>query len=243
MAASHLLAVRAAPALTGFSPQPCSLASGAVEKVYSASKALLYIAKLRGPHLKVRTWRVRLGCEMTADVCCPPYCACLPVLFQNLMDLLVTTLCDVSGKVPVAVTLLFEQVMEQLAHYDVQRLVHIVCRFAAPGHPRSDPAASLSQPSSSASLRVMSLHVLSASTRFMSSAQLLEELPYIITTTVMPAVNSPLVDLRKAAIFALVEMYLIVGDALYPHLQDLSPPQRKLLTIYIERKVKARHGN
>ena len=50
--------------LTGFSPQPCgghgtgssssSSSSRAVEKVYTASKALLSIAKHRGPHLKVR---------------------------------------------------------------------------------------------------------------------------------------------------------------------------------------------
>ena len=46
--------------LTGFSPQPCgghgsssSSSSRAVEKVYTASKALLSIAKHRGPHLKV----------------------------------------------------------------------------------------------------------------------------------------------------------------------------------------------
>lgn len=155
------------------------------------------------------------------------------------MDLVVTTLCKVSDKVPVAVNMLFEQIMEELAPYDAQRLVHIVCRFAVPGNPCSDPTATSS---SSSSLRVMSFHVLSASTRFMSSAQLLEELPYILTI-IMPAVNSPLVDLRKAAIFALVEMYFVVGDALYPYLKDLSPPQRKLLTIYIERKVKSRLEN
>jgi hypothetical protein len=155
------------------------------------------------------------------------------------MDLVVTTLCKVSDNVPVAVNMLFEQIMEELAPYDAQRLVHIVCRFTAPGNPCSAPTVTSS---SSTSLRVMSFHVLSTSTRFMSSAQLLEELPYILTT-IMPAVNSPLVDLRKAAIFALVEMYLVVGDALYPYIKYLSPPQKKLLTIYIERKVKSRREN
>jgi hypothetical protein len=48
------------------------------------------------------------------------------------------------------------------------------------------------------------------------------------------------VDLRKAVIFVLVEIYLVIGDALYPNIQELSPPQRKLLTIYIDRKIRQR---
>ena len=147
-----------------------------------------------------------------------------------------TTLCKVSEQVPVACQLLFEQLLEQVAHYDAQRLVHIVCRFAM-------PAQGVSHSSTSSSLRVMALHVLSASIRFMSAAQLLEEVESAVVPAAIAALNSPLVDLRKASIFVLVEMYLIVGDALYPYLQELSPPQRKLLTIYIEKKIKARNGN
>ena len=148
-----------------------------------------------------------------------------------------TTLCKVSEQVPVACQLLFEQLLEQVAHYDAQRLVHIVCRFAMPAQGVSHSSTS------SSSLRVMALHVLSASIRFMSAAQLLEEVESAVVPAAIAALNSPLVDLRKASIFVLVEMYLIVGDALYPYLQELSPPQRKLLTIYIEKKIKARNGN
>ena len=151
-----------------------------------------------------------------------------------------TTLCKVSEQVPVACQLLFEQLLEQVAHYDAQRLVHIVCRFAMPAQGVSHSSTSSS---SSSSLRVMALHVLSASIRFMSAAQLLEEVESAVVPAAIAALNSPLVDLRKASIFVLVEMYLIVGDALYPYLQELSPPQRKLLTIYIEKKIKARNGN
>jgi hypothetical protein len=154
----------------------------------------------------------------------------------------VTTLCKVSEQVPVACQLLFEQLLEQVAHYDAQRLVHIVCRFAMPAQGVSHSSTSSSS-SSCSSLRVMALHVLSASIRFMSAAQLLEEVESAVVPAAIAALNSPLVDLRKASIFVLVEMYLIVGDALYPYLQELSPPQRKLLTIYIEKKIKARNGN
>ena len=53
--------------------------------------------------------------------------------------------------------------------------------------------------------------------------------------------SSTQADLRKAAIFVLVEVYMVVGDALYPFTQALSPPQRKLLTIYVDRKLKQRN--
>jgi hypothetical protein len=46
-----------------------------------------------------------------------------------------------------------------------------------------------------------------------------------------------MVHLRKAVIFLLVEMYLVIGDALYPYVQELAAPQRKLLTIYIQKQV------
>lgn len=53
VAACQPLVVCHARPLTGLSPQPSSASRGAVEKVYTASKALLSMAKLRGPHLKV----------------------------------------------------------------------------------------------------------------------------------------------------------------------------------------------
>jgi hypothetical protein len=58
VAASQPLVVNHVRPLTGFSPQPSSASRVAVEKVYTASKALLSMAKLRGPHLKVGKSRV-----------------------------------------------------------------------------------------------------------------------------------------------------------------------------------------
>ena len=52
--------------------------------------------------------------------------------------------------------------------------------------------------------------------------------------------NKGALDMRKASIFALVEIYMVMGDAFYPYTEDLSPAQRKLLTIYIDRKLKNR---
>jgi len=42
-------------------------------------------------------------------------------------------------------------------------------------------------------------------------------------------------EVRKGVVFALVEMYLVLGDAMMPHLSMLSSSQMKLLGIYIKR--------
>eukprot|EP00898_Chlorokybus_atmophyticus_P009129 jgi/Chlat1/9217/Chrsp98S08480 len=65
---------------------------------------------------------------------------------------------------------------------------------------------------------------------------LLTQLP-----TVMPgliqAFNNASADVRKAVVFCLVDMHARVGgDALMPHLTPLSAAQKKLVTIYIERR-------
>lgn len=54
------------------------------------------------------------------------------------------------------------------------------------------------------------------------------------------AFKSPSADVRKAVVFTLVDMYLVLGDALTPHLSELSTSQLKLVTIYINRTAKSR---
>lgn len=46
--------------------------------------------------------------------------------------------------------------------------------------------------------------------------------------------------MRKTIVFCLVDLYVVLGDALMPHLEALSPAQLKLLTIYIQRTMQAR---
>lgn len=57
------------------------------------------------------------------------------------------------------------------------------------------------------------------------------------------AFKSPSADVRKAVVFALVDMFLVLGDELTPHLSELSTSQLKLVTIYINRSTKARAEN
>ena len=46
--------------------------------------------------------------------------------------------------------------------------------------------------------------------------------------------------MRKAVVFCLVDMYMVLGEQLTPHLAVLSTSQLKLVTIYINRTAKAR---
>jgi hypothetical protein len=84
--------------------------------------------------------------------------------------------------------------------------------------------------------RILALHTLSPAVRNLSSPDLLLLLPTIVPV-ILPHFSSALVDIRKSVVFVMVEMYLIVGDSLHPYVMGLAPPQRKLLTVYIERQM------
>ncbi len=74
----------------------------------------------------------------------------------------------------------------------------------------------------------------------MTSHVLLDEMQTLIPA-VIHSVSSAVVDVRKAVIFVFVEIFLTVGDALFPYLIELTASQRKLLTIYIEKKMAHRN--
>ena len=86
---------------------------------------------------------------------------------------------------------------------------------------------------------LLCMHILQAAVKNISCSALLLELP-ILLPLILPAFKSPLVDVRKAVVFVLVEMYMVVGDSLHCHVSDLTPPQKKLLTIYIDRQMSQR---
>ena len=74
-----------------------------------------------------------------------------------------------------------------------------------------------------------------------SSPTLTDALPLLLPSLVS-SINSASVDLRKAVVFALVEIYFVMGDKLFPYLGDLTPAQLKLVTIYVERQKKNQGG-
>jgi len=63
------------------------------------------------------------------------------------------------------------------------------------------------------------------------SASLSSIMPCIFQT-----VKQSSVDMRKATVFVIVEIYCVLREAMAPYLLQLNPTQLKLVTIYIERK-------
>lgn len=61
----------------------------------------------------------------------------------------------------------------------------------------------------------------------------------ILLPGIVVAFGSQIPEHRKAAVFCLVDMYMLVGEQLMPYLaKDLTPSQLKLVTIYIGRQQK-----
>lgn len=158
---------------------------------------------------------------------------------KNLMDLVVTRLCAAASFAPVAISLHCEQILAEMAILDAPKLVRLVTRFISDNNIIPDDVHQMMLSSTSAHVQLLCLNVLSSALKHMSSSALLLEMP-ILLPLILPAFHSELVDVRKAVVFVLVEMYLVVGDALHPHVSILSPPQRKLLTIYIDRQMSQR---
>ncbi|KAL4451390.1 hypothetical protein ABPG77_009462 [Micractinium sp. CCAP 211/92] len=73
----------------------------------------------------------------------------------------------------------------------------------------------------------------------MQPAGLAAHLEPLLAPGLCAAYCSPLADVRKATVDCLVAIWLVVGEALKPHLEPLSTSQMKLLGIYLD---KARRG-
>ncbi len=152
------------------------------------------------------------------------------------MEILVDRLCYAASFCPLPLTQSFEVILSEFAKYDAPRLVRALLPYASCAPPGSAAEGAVGE---SPQVRLTALRVVCNSIRFFASAQLLSQL-----STLMPAVltsiNSPLADLRKAVVFILVEVYLSVGDSVFPHIHSLTPPQRKLMTIYVEKRMNER---
>ena len=117
--------------------------------------------------------------------------------------------------------------------------VRLVTRFVSENNiiaGREQPDSADSSNNSPSHVILLSLHVLASAIKHISSSALLLECP-IFLPLLLPAFKNNLVDVRKALVFVLVEIYMVIGDALHTHVASLTSPQRKLLTIYIEKQV------
>jgi hypothetical protein len=159
-------------------------------------------------------------------------------MYQNLTEVMTDKLCHAAATCPQPIVQSFEVVLSEFAKYDAPRLVRAMMPYAAFSAEES-AANSVVGAGDIPQVRLLALRVICNSIRFFSSAQLLQQLPTLVPV-VLGSVNSALADLRKAVVFILVEMYLGVGDSVFPHITTLTPPQRKLMTIYVEKKMNER---
>lgn len=78
--------------------------------------------------------------------------------------------------------------------------------------------------------------LLCAALRRLRPEQILEHLD-VIVAPIVAAVETDSAEMRKAAIFSLVDLYLIVGEDVMSYFrQELSPSQLRLVTLYAERQ-------
>lgn len=86
----------------------------------------------------------------------------------------------------------------------------------------------------------LTMRLLSVSWRRMQPEEVLSQLATVLPA-VVAAFSHPNPDVRKAAVFCLVDVYMRLGEEAIPHLvKDLTPSQMKLVTIYINRQQKDR---
>lgn len=167
---------------------------------------------------------------LTKHLCFPPFSV------QNVIEVLADRLCCAGVFVPQPIAQSLEIILSDLAKHDAVRLVIALLPYATLSLEDADADAGVGSLGESPQVRILALHALCNAIKHLSSAQLLALLPRLIPA-VLSSVNSALADLRKAVIFILVEIYLSVGDSVFPYVRTLTPPQRKLLTIYIEKRL------
>eukprot|EP01028_Stygiella_incarcerata_P001847 TRINITY_DN13447_c0_g1_i1.p1 TRINITY_DN13447_c0_g1~~TRINITY_DN13447_c0_g1_i1.p1 ORF type:complete len:1399 (-),score=355.11 TRINITY_DN13447_c0_g1_i1:199-4395(-) len=85
----------------------------------------------------------------------------------------------------------------------------------------------------------VSIKMLSRLVGRVSYGTLMDYIPQVLPG-LFDAFKSPNADIRKAVVFCLVDIYMVLGDDFTPYLSELNTSQLKLVTIYINRITKAR---
>jgi hypothetical protein len=148
------------------------------------------------------------------------------------MEVMVTRLCALVGHVPAVVTLHIERILSDLGRLHAPQFVSMMLPYMDPSDDRSQ-AMRVCTP-----VRLLAMHVIASVMELVPFADLLDLLP-TIALYALPSLTHAVVDIRQAVICLLVEVHLIVGDELLPHIKEMSPSQKKLLNIYIDRKVQS----
>lgn len=146
---------------------------------------------------------------------------------------------------PVTIAIHCEEILSEMAHVQPIRIIQVLLPFVrdniSPEYSSSMPhydAGDAENISEKFQGRLMALRVISCCVKHAKSNHLVAILPSIVEA-ILPCLSDPMADIRKCVIFVLVEIYKLIGDALYPYIQVMTVPQKKLLTVYIEKNLKS----
>ena len=152
-------------------------------------------------------------------------------------------LCAGASIVPVAVSLQCEAILSELAPREPLRFVRILLPIVDSNVATNSIGGSGYHNSSSSSshsdcfrVRLLSLRALVSAIQHLTASQVLSHLDEIVRTCI-PHISSVVVDVRQAVVLLMVEVYVVIGDAMFPFLSSLSIAHHKLLTIYINKRM------
>jgi CLIP-associating protein 1/2 len=150
---------------------------------------------------------------------------CAPTGFLDFLEFVVTRLVECFKSTEDEMSHTAELTLEQLVTtLDAQRCVRVLLPMVM-----VEEGAALQ----------CSIHLLSKALPRLPSAVLLEQLPAVIPG-LTEAFRNPSADIRKAVVFTLVEIFVVLGEALWPYLNELNAAQLKLVTIYVNRTMAQR---
>merc|ERR1712118_534507 len=134
---------------------------------------------------------------------------------------------------------LSEEVLEQLFDLvDAQRCADALLKLRPHARCDDDAGGGMEGESTTCMLQ-FAIKMLNRTVVRMDEGELKQYVPRIFPG-LLSAFSSSSADNRKAVVFILVDIYLILGSWLESHLSPLSTSQHKLLTIYINRAIKMR---
>jgi hypothetical protein len=128
--------------------------------------------------------------------------------------------------------LLYTEICTILAKlHPVQTLSWVLTNWSA-ALLKSEPTEGTSK----LNMQLLFMHAATQSCVDIDMESLQSGLVALVDTLVLPSVNSESIELRKASIFLLVELYMRMQEDLLPYIEALTVAQRQLMMIYVEKK-------
>jgi CLIP-associating protein 1/2 len=119
----------------------------------------------------------------------------------------------------------------------------VLCAVTRPGQCLAALARAMPSPASSAAGGAAAITASDALPPIRCISSAVQRASPAVVRAALPALAPPLVaafgssaqEVRKAVVFALVDIYLALGEEVMQHLRDLTPAQQKLLLMYVQR--------